>query len=386
MSQRAIVGCMTGTSMDAVDAALVAIQGMGLEICASIQRTATHPLGSLAGTLRQFALLEPMSAARIAKCARDLALRHVTAIRKLVRDERIDLIAVHGQTVFHAPPVSWQLLAPAPIADAFQVPVVFDFRAADLAAGGEGAPITPLADYVLFRHEDETRAIVNLGGYANYTLLPGRSVLPPGAQESPVCAIRGGDICACNQLLDAIARDLLGEPFDEGGRWAAAGEVRSDLRDSLVEFLRGQARTGRSLGTGDELGGWIDEHRGRHSGEDLARSACEALAIVISGTIAEAAQEYTFGPVDRILLAGGGVKNRVLATALQERSRTAIALTDDFGVPASHREAAAMAILGALCQDGVPITLPQVTGVREPAPVAGAWVCPSPLRSPGTST
>jgi 1,6-anhydro-N-acetylmuramate kinase len=71
------------------------------------------------------------------------------------------------------------------------------------------------------------------------------------------------------------------------------------------------------------------------------------------------------------------VKNRVLATALEEHSRAAIALTDDYGVPAGHREATAMAVLGALCQDRVPLTLPQVTGVREPAPIAGAWICPS---------
>lgn len=377
MSQRNIIGCMTGTSMDAIDAALVTVDGNGLGIRPSVQRCVTHPLGSLADPLRQLASLEPMSAELVAKFARDLALRHVTAIRELVGGERIDLIAVHGQTVFHAPPVSWQLLAPAPIVDAFQVPVVFDLRAADLAAGGQGAPITPLADYVLFRHEDETRLIVNLGGYANYTLLPGRSVLPPEARESPVRAIRGGDICACNQLLDTIARNFFGEPFDEGGRRAAAGEVRSELRESLVELLREQARTGRSLGTGDELGGWIDEHRGRHSGEDLARSACEALAIVIGGTIAPVSQEHTLGPVNRVLLAGGGVKNRVLFAAIERHIRAEVQPTDDFGVPASHREGAAMAILGALCQDAVPITLPQVTGVREPAPIAGAWICPS---------
>jgi 1,6-anhydro-N-acetylmuramate kinase len=375
---------MSGTSLVAIDVALVSVDEDRLEIRASVQQCVTHPLGLLARPLRQLASLEPMSAGRIAKLARELALRHVTAIRTLVGKKRIDLIAVHGQTVFHAPPVSWQLLTPAPIAEALNVPVVFDFRAADLAAGGQGAPITPLADYVLFRHEDETRAIVNLGGYANYTLLPGRSVLPPEAQVNPVHAVRGGDICTCNQLLDAIARALFSEPFDEGGQRALAGEVRSDLRDSLVELLREQARTGRSLGTGDELDGWIDERRRGYSGEDLARSACEALAMVISDTIVKVAQEHTLDPVNRVLLAGGGVKNRVLAEDLREHSRAVVALTDDFGVPASHREAAAMAVLGALCQDRVPITLPQITGVREPAPVAGAWIYPNPDHRPGT--
>ncbi len=376
MSPRNVVGCMTGTSMDAIDAALVKVEGDGLAIRAAVLRCVSHPLDSLADPLRRLADQEPASARQIATLSREFALRHVDAVQRLMGSQRPDLIAVHGQTVYHAPPVSWQLLTPAPMAEAFHAPVVFDLRAADLAAGGQGAPITPIADYVLFRNEVETRAIVNLGGYANYTLLPARQSTASGAQDVAVNGIRGGDICACNQLLDAIARDLFEEPFDDGGQRAADGEAQPDLVDHLVGLLRGQARLGRSLGTGDEMVGWITQSRGRCSAEDLARSASDAIAAVIPATLCDAATQCGPFPVDRVLLAGGGLKNRVLFEAIERQGQTAVQPTDDVGVPASHREAAAMAVLGALCQDRVPITLRSVTGVGEPAPLAGTWVFP----------
>lgn len=374
MSRRHVVGCMSGTSLDAVDAALVAVDGAGLEMTASVLACATRPLDNLADPLRQLAARQPMSADQIATLSRELALHHIATVRDLAGHETADLVAVHGQTVYHAPPASWQLLTAAPIAQAFGVPVVFDLRAADLAAGGQGAPITPLADWVLFRHRDESRAILNLGGFANYTLVPACSAQGEQAARSATDGIRGGDICACNQLLDAIARAVFDQPFDAGGERAAAGRVQSALCESLRELLEAQATANRSLGTGDELESWIRQHRGKHRGADLARSACAAVAMVIAGRLDRIAAGHSGQRIDRILAAGGGVKNATLLAELRQHVRPRVDLSDELGVPAIHREAAAMAVLGALCQDGVPITLPQVTGVGRPAPIAGVWV------------
>ncbi|MBN1510953.1 MAG: anhydro-N-acetylmuramic acid kinase [Phycisphaerae bacterium] len=362
--------------MDAVDAALVVVEGHGLAIRVSVRRCATGPLGPLARALREFAEGRPTTAAQMAGLAREFALRHVDVVRDAAEGKEIDLIAIHGQTVFHAPPVSWQLFAPAPIVEALRAPVVFDLRAADLAAGGQGAPITPLADWVLFRHEVETRVVVNLGGFANYTLLPAGSGRDDGTPEEAVNGIRGGDICVCNLLLDAIARRWFSTPFDEDGRRAGSGQIQTDLRDALVSLLTEQASAGRSLGTGDELIAWLNEHAGVHRPEDLARSACDAVGFVIAMAVRHAARTHSSVPLRRILLAGGGVHNRVLASALQQHAEVDVQTTEAFGVPVSHREAAEMAVLGALCQDGVPITLPQITGVRAPTPVAGVWAFP----------
>jgi len=360
---------MTGTSIDALDVALVAIEGRGLEMRASLVRTHTRPLGPLAAPLRRFASQEPLSAGDIAGLAHELAAAHVAAIRDLLGGEPADLVAAHGQTVFHAPPLSWQLLNPASLAHALRAPVVFDLRAADLAAGGQGAPITPLADYVLFRDGTETRAIVNFGGYCNFTFLPRGRDGAPGA-------IRGGDICACNQLLDCLARALLGEPFDADGRRASAGHICPGPRDALVGLLQRQANVGRSLGTGDELAGWIERFRSECRAEDLARSACDALASVIVATIEHVASAIPATRVDTYVLAGGGVKNRALYEAVASRCAGHVRPTDSLGVPAPYREAACIAVLGGLCQDRVPITLPAITGVPQPAPLAGAWVFP----------
>lgn len=374
MPHRKVVGCMTGTSLDALDVALAAIDGRGLEMRAALVCAHTRPLGPLAAPLRRLASQEPLSAGAVAQLADELAGLHVAAISDLLGGEAVDLIAVHGQTIFHAPPLSWQLLSPAPIAHAFAAPVVFDLRAADLAAGGRGAPITPLADYVLFRDETESRAVVNFGGYCNFTLLPSIGVTGDDLGRA-VSTIRGGDICACNQLLDGLARFLFHEPFDAAGRHAAAGQARGAPRDALVELLRTQAEADRSLGTGDELLSWIDRFHNDHRAEDLARSACDALASVIIETIRRIAAEAATH-VDAYVLAGGGVQNRTLYEAFATHCSGRVCLTDMLGIPAAYREAAAIAVLGALCEDRVPITLPAVTGVPPPAPIAGAWLLP----------
>ncbi len=353
---RYVAGCMTGTSLDGLDAALVAIDGNGLTMRIEVVRETSRPLGELAEPLRRLCNQEALDARAISTLARDLAALHLDALHELGKGQRIDLVAMHGQTVYHAPPLSWQLCDPATIAADLKAPVVFNLRAADIAAGGEGAPITPLADYLLFRHVRERRTVVNLGGFCNLTRLP--------AGED-TRQISGGDVGACNQLLDGIARARLGQPFDRDGAAAARGQVQPKALTALATQLELQARAKRSLGTGDELAGWIEQHQ-QHSGADLARTACAA----ISQLIARHAQ-----PCDRLVLAGGGSRNRTLVAELRGRAEVPVQIADELGIHASLREAVAMAVLGALCQDRVPITLAQVTGC-ERAPIAGWWVLP----------
>ena len=359
---RLVVGCMTGTSIDALDTALVRILGRGVAMRAEMVRTRSRPLGALGPRLRSLADQHPMTAGQIATLAHEFALFHAATIADLLDGEDPpDLIAVHGQTVFHAPPVSWQMFNGAVLAHELNVPVVFDLRAADLAAGGQGAPITPLADWILFRSALPT-AVLNLGGFANATLLPASE---PGSDPSAaIDAIQGFDICACNHLLDRIARELLGRPFDEGGAIALSGTAHPGARDDLALTLSSQSRAGRSLGTGDETARWLDRWRAECSPSDLGAAACEAIAGAITPRLAD---------VRAILVAGGGAHNGALVRAIEQHSGTPIAPTSSRGVPIEFREAAEMAVLGALCQDRVPITLARVTGVPMPAPIAGVW-------------
>lgn len=462
MLRRRVVGCMTGTSIDAVDAALVEVEGFGLGMRARVVASATREQGALAGPLRRLATQEAMSAGEIARLSLAFSELHVEVIRELLSGERksegederggdgakgwkkwrsdergrkgIDLIAVHGQTVFHAPPASWQLITPWPIAREFGCELVFDMRGADLAAGGQGAPITPMADYVFFRHEKERRAVVNLGGFSNYTILAAcgeetkrreevrqECKRPQVAREgkrfgsdstlrdatsgrtgsearSSVSEVRGGDICVCNQLLDLIARERMRCAFDEGGEAAKSGTVRGEALAVLRALLERQARAGRSLGTGDEVSAWVADQKGLPA-RDVARTACEAIGATIAGMLAGHA------PIDRVIVAGGGARNAALvgairtslaeADAIEARRaspaaaglvrahskvpatgpvRTIVETSEVHGVPISQRESAAMAVLGALSADGVRIALPSVTGAGEAACTSGTWV------------
>ena len=359
---------MTGTSIDGLDAALVRVRGRGLEMRAEFVRGVSRGLGELGSGLRQLADQEPMTAGDIARLMRDFALLHATTIRELMRGEPSPtLVSVHGQTVFHAPPVSWQMFNASVLAHEVGAPVVFDLRAADLAVGGQGAPITPLADWILFRGERPT-AVVNLGGFCNATILPG--VAAAASTEDMIHAINsieGYDVCACNHVLDSVARECLRTAYDTGGAAALAGNINETARDELATALGVQAQSGRSLGTGDETGRWIEAWRNRLAGNDMSATACAA----IGNTIADRLHD-----VRTILAAGGGAHNAALLRSIRVRSGAELQTTSSRGVPIEFREAAEMAVLGALCADRVPITLPQVTGVnggRHSAPIAGIW-------------
>lgn len=247
------------------------------------------------------------------------------------------------------------MLTPAVIAGAMRVAVVCDLRAADLAAGGQGAPMTPISDWVFFRRHGARTAVVNLGGFCNITILGG------GGPET----VTGLDVCPCNQLLDAIARKLFFAAFDEDGRRAAAGGVHEESLVDLEGVLAAQRSGRRSLGTGDEALEWLSRWRAHVKSEDLAATACEAIGHAIAAAL---------GDVAGVVLAGGGTRNAALVGAIRGNATAPVSILE--GGLAEYREAAAMAVLGALSQDRVAIMLPRVTGVAEPAPVAGVWVYP----------
>lgn len=356
---RLALGCMTGTSLDGLDASLVEITGVGLSMRARLIAHSHAPFGELSTKLRALAAQCPFPPGEIASLAHQLALFHVERLARLAADRPIDLIALHGQTIHHAPPVSWQLVNPWPVVERFRVPVVFDLRGADLASGGQGAPITPIADWVLFRAA-QPRAIVNLGGFCNITLLP-------GSGEPDASNIRAMDVCACNHVLDAAARVALGAPYDKDGAAAGAGRIHDAARDELAAILSAQSASRRSLGTGDEAAAWVGAWAARLTGPDLCASAVDAVARTVADAV---------GGGGDVFLAGGGARNRALATAIAHHLRREARTTADLGVPVEARESACMAAIGMLCRDRVPITLPQVTGRRDPAPLAGAWALP----------
>lgn len=357
---RLVFGAMSGTSIDGIDVAAVRVHGIGLEMRA-------EPLGMESGPFEPAGLAEAMrevqrggavTAVRVAELARAIGLSYARPAQRLIqRVGRPDLFVAHGQTLAHAPPLSLQLIDPFPIAQLLDCTVVTGLRGADLAAGGQGAPITPLADWILYRDASAPRVIINLGGFANAT------VLPRSGDADAVAKICGFDICLCSQLLDHAARVALGQPFDRDGAAAMSASPDARLVAALRAPLEAQASSGRSLGTADECIGIIDAQRGSTQAAVLLASACAAVGEVIERSIAARAPANA-----EWILAGGSANNRALVAAIGHGARQ----SDSVGIPIQAREAIGMAVLGALAQDGVPITLTAVTGATNATP-AGLW-------------
>jgi anhydro-N-acetylmuramic acid kinase len=314
----------------------------------------------LAARVRAALRQEPMTAGALATLAHKLACAHVKVLRELARASAAPMaIAMHGQTLYHAPPVSLQLCAPWPVAEALGVPVLHDLRGADLAAGGQGAPLTPTSDFIMYAGAAPT-AVVNLGGFANATVLP-----PRGGDPSTV---RGFDICLCNQLLDELARTRLGQPCDWAGAAATGGTIDPAAGRALVSLLTEQANAGRSLGTADESVAAAASMLAQLGPED----ACATAVSAIAGTIFERLGNHQ---IRHLVLAGGGVLNLALEAALRGASPGGPSTTAAQW-PAAFREAAAMAILGALALDGIAPGLPAVTGRRNLAGCCSTTILP----------
>src|SRR5579863_4013519 len=192
MPERLIAGAMSGTSADGVDVAIVGIDGRGLKMTATLIQHHHEPyvreLRERILTIRQSGLLDLVS---LAALARGISFTYASAVFAALdaaglNAGTISAIAAHGQTLFHLPPDTIQWLDPALLAAETRCSVISDFRRADCAAGGQGAPLVPFADYILFRHPIVNRAIVNIGGIANVTLLP------PGAALDQITAFDTG--------------------------------------------------------------------------------------------------------------------------------------------------------------------------------------------------
>jgi anhydro-N-acetylmuramic acid kinase len=351
---RMVVGCMSGTSADGIDAAAVRVAGHGLDATHETVAFASVPYGTLADPVRALQRGSAMTAAQIASLSRDLALLHAELIRSMVAQSgEPDLVVMHGQTVHHAPPLSWQLASPSVVAAAVGCDVISDLRAADLAEGGQGAPITPLSDWLLMRDRSpapRTRAIINLGGFCNATILPAGA--DPGSTA-------GFDVCLCNQLLDHACVSRTGEPFDDGGVRAMRGRPDAAVSERITHHLGRQHGAGKSLGSADECIGLADLASGLEPDDALATVA-DAIAHAIADIVGGHAAAQWFA-------AGGGTRNAALMRALAQRAATcgaALGTTDSLGIAPQAREAVAMAALGAAAADGTCITLASVTGRR----------------------
>ncbi|MEM9416481.1 MAG: anhydro-N-acetylmuramic acid kinase [Planctomycetota bacterium] len=378
--ERIVVGCMTGTSLDGLDVALVRIVGTGLEMSAEYLGHVSRDLPDiLRETLMHLASGGAAEPVVYMRAARELGELHADSVRHLLEETKgpkPEFVVAHGQTIWHDPrprkgdaeapnlgPMSWQLFDPWPVVKRIGVPVCYDLRQADLVAGGEGAPLTPLADWVMYREKADL--IVNLGGVMNFTWWPLDSSMPS--------YIEGGDTCLCNLLLDGFAQQLLGEPYDRDGQAAARGKLVESILYDFQDRFEVLGAGERSLGREDLEDGAIKSLIAAHPGVTPPDLLFNAIAC-IGQSVGEVFEGMA---AQRLVLAGGGVRNKTLVRYIRDVIEgdsfcEGAVLSDDLGIPCEAREAMGFAVLGALSQDGVPVSLPQVTGAKDPG-VAGVW-------------
>ena len=361
-----VVGLMSGTSLDGVSAALARFGGggdapvtyelLGFHNAPYTPAQRARLSASLVGaTPAEYCRLRVDLGEWLAAAALDLCERSG------VRPSELDAIASHGQTVWHEPGhSSWQVGDAATIAERTGVAVVSDFRARDVAAGGQGAPLVPIADRLLFSHPSEWRLLQNLGGIGNV------SVVPPGGAEEGLRAFDTGPGVA---VIDGAVRHLRPElPYDVDGRLAAAGSVVDEVVDSLLDadYFRAPPpkSTGRELFTPGYVERLVTLCRDRRPGctdEDVVATAVALTA----RSIGDAYRRFVREPAAEVVLSGGGARNPALARAIA----TAVAPLrvrqfDELFFDGEAKEAVAFALLGHLHLSGLPGNVPSATGAR----------------------
>ena len=371
-----VLGLMSGTSADGVDAVLAEFSGRpGRPHWQLLQSVALPYPADLRRQLLAVGQGQPTPAAELLELAEAVTLAQAEAARACDPGGQAELVGCHGQTLWHRPPqgsrrgCSWQLLQGPLLAELLATPVVFDFRAQDLALGGQGAPLVPAADGALLPAIGGWRALLNLGGIANLTLIP------PNAGPERQAPIQGWDCGPANSLLDLAVSQFSGgqRSFDADGAWASQGQVDGALIEQWLQEPYLQQAPPKS--TGRELFGAIDLQRRLQALEQAAKGRgaplrpADALASLTAFTAAAVAQDLNRGPRPlELLVAGGGARNRVLMQELARRCRgMAVRPLAELGIGDSEREALAFALLAWWHQLGHPGSLPSVTGARRAA-------------------
>lgn len=372
---RLVVGLMSGTSLDGIDAVLLRVSGSGMSTrfqkIAFLERP--FPAGLRAMLLRNSSP-ESSRVDDIARLNFLLATLYADAVRELVRRGKVSMrdvafIGSHGQTLQHLPqPVrlfgkavtaTLQIGDPSVLATITGIPTVGDFRVADMAAGGQGAPLVPYFDWLVFRSRTRNRLLLNIGGIANIT------VLPRNCSADRVAAFDTGP---GNMVVDSLMHEFYGKAYDDLGRVAASGAVSLQLFNKMVQHPYLKHRPPKSTGReafGEDFVRDLLRHAKGYGREDVIATASQFTAF----SVYDAYRRFVARrmAVDELIVSGGGAHNRFFVEELQRYFTPArVRCADEFGVDADAKEAICFAILANETLAGNPANLPRVTGASRP--------------------
>lgn len=373
-----VVGIMSGTSADGIDVALVRIvpgkrqpkltllAHEGFRFPAALRRAVLAAMNSTA-----------TSTAELARLNWRLGLAYADAVKGAIARNKVnvDLIGCHGQTLYHQARAAsyagrrfgctWQVGEAAVIAGRLNVPVVSNFRPADMVAGGQGAPLVPLLDYVMFSHAKRGRVLQNIGGIANLT------AIPAGGSAQEVIAFDTGP---GNMVIDALAQQLYNKPYDRNGSIAARGNVLEPVLQVMLRNPYFSMKPPRTAGR---------EQFGREYAADflkacrrLSRKPEDALATataLTAETIARSYERFVLASMKKrdldYIVSGGGARNATLMAMLAARLEPLgceLATSEGFGMPAEAKEAMAFALLAWQTWHRLPGNIPSATGAARP--------------------
>jgi anhydro-N-acetylmuramic acid kinase len=387
MKSMVVAGVMSGTSADGVDVAVCRISpasakggtprvkllgNVGLAYPKAVRAAVFGAMDA-----------DAISVADLARLNWRLGEVYADAVEKAQNTlgVKIGLVGCHGQTVYHQGSalkylgktlrVTWQMGEAAVIAERLRVPVISDFRPADVAAGGQGAPLVPMLDYCMFRSSKVSRVLLNLGGIGNLT------AIPAGAGVDGVMAFDTGP---GNMVIDDCMRRLYEREFDKGGAVARSGTVLKDVVEKILKegyFSAlppkscgreqfGEAFVSRFIAMCRKVGGREDRD------EDVVATATALTAV----TVVDAYRRFIWGHVGQaaplspveFVVAGGGAKNDLLMGMLRgglESLKVKVRMMEELGVPAQAKEAVAFALLAWLSWNGLPGNVPAATGARR---------------------
>ena len=370
-----VAGVMSGTSADGMNVELVRVSGRSRHTALQLLCHAEFPYPA---NVRKAVLAamnaERASVANLAKLNFLLAELYAEAVLKTQRRFRrkAELVGCHGQTLYHQGEAAqflgrkiaatWQTGEGAIIAARVGAPVVSDFRPADMAVGGKGAPLVPFLDYLLYCDQRLGRIVQNIGGIANLT------AIPAGASSARVVAFDTGP---GNMVIDAVTERLFRKPFDEGGRIAASGAVIEPVVAHLLRksfFFRKPPKTAGREEFGHKFVTSFLKLCGKASKTDVVATATALTA----RSIANAVRRFVVRgkAYEELIISGGGAKNATLMAMLANELRALglqLRLSDEFGLPAEAKEAVAFALLAYETWNRRPSNMPSATGAKRPA-------------------
>ena len=372
------VGVLSGTSADAIDAAILDFGSQSLSLLATCSLPFPPELKQQVIRIAESTLVAPEE---IGELDRELGLLFGQAVIKLLEQadidaQRVRAIGSHGLTIRHRPPrgesstlgFTWQIGDPNTIAESTGICTVADFRRRDIAAGGQGAPLVPAFHAHAFRSPSVDRVTVNIGGMANLTLLP----------RNPAAAVSGFDTGPGNALLDAWVRRHLGREYDASGAWAKSGRIDASLLARMRAHPFLALRAPKSTGREEFNLAWLESCRiaAVSRPEDVQATLLEFTATTIANALIAEMPACL-----EVLVCGGGTRNTRLMERLQELlPEQVVATTAAAGIEPEWVEASLFAWLARCRLDGVPANLPSVTGARRLVCLGGVYSGSNPAR------